>query len=256
MAIPSTEPRVRLMGVETFVGDVDTVAETVIRRALAGEGGHVVLCNVHVLMTATRDPEVHRALEDAWLVLPDGAPVAWLQRRLGADAARRVGGPDLMPVVLDRGRDVGLRHAFVGSTRGTLDALTGRLQARYPGITIAGTVAPPFGSPSSWSEDVIASVSSWRPHIVWLALGAPKQELWMSEHAAALAPSLVLGVGAAFDFHAEVCARAPRWMQHAGLEWLHRLGSEPRRLAGRYVKTNSAFVAHAAIVLVRRRPAA
>jgi N-acetylglucosaminyldiphosphoundecaprenol N-acetyl-beta-D-mannosaminyltransferase len=244
------------MGVETCVGDLDGVAEAVIQRALDTAGGHVVQCNAHVLVTATREPELRSALEAAWLVLADGAPVAWLQRRRGASTARRVGGPDLMSAVLDRGRAYGIKHAFVGSTAQTLEALSRRLHSRYPGLRVAGTIAPPFTDPSTWTEHVIETTSSWQPHVVWLALGAPKQELWMGRHAASLAPAVVLGVGAAFDFHADVLPRAPRWMQRTGLEWLHRLASEPRRLAGRYVTTNSAFIAQAALELTRRRTAA
>jgi N-acetylglucosaminyldiphosphoundecaprenol N-acetyl-beta-D-mannosaminyltransferase len=247
-----TENRLSVMGIETVVGDVDGVADEVVRRAGAREGGHVVQCNVHVLMTAGREPDVARALESAWLVVPDGAPVAWLQRRLGAGSARRVGGPDLMELVLDRGRDAGLRHAFVGSTPETLEALRRRLASRYPDLEIAGMLAPPFDDPSTWTEQAIETIRSWNAHVVWLALGAPKQELWMGRHAQALAPSVVIGVGAAFDFHAAVRSRAPQWMQRCGLEWLHRLGSEPRRLTARYATTNRAFVAQVGVELTRR----
>ena len=196
------------------------------------------------------------AVDDAWLVFPDGAPVAWLQRRLGIGAAERVAGPDLMLSVLDRGRARELRHVFVGSTDPTLQRLSERVKAQLRGVEIVGTVAPPFEDASRWSDDVIAQIRAWQPDIVWLALGAPKQEMWMRQYASAVAPALVIGVGAAFDFHAETKRRAPRWMQRAGLEWAHRLGSEPRRLAGRYVTTNAAFVVGAARALGRRRAAA
>ena len=120
-------------------------------------------------------------------------------------------------------------------------------------MEIVGTLAPPFADESEWSDEAIETVRAWQPDIVWLALGAPKQELWMRKHAAAVAPALVIGVGAAFDFHAGTKQRAPRWMRRAGLEWAHRLASEPTRLGGRYLATNSAFLLRVARVMVRDR---
>jgi N-acetylglucosaminyldiphosphoundecaprenol N-acetyl-beta-D-mannosaminyltransferase len=238
--------------VRCFAGTFNDAVETVIDRVLSRLGGYAVLCNVHVLMAAQEQLDLHRAVDDAWLVFPDGAPVAWLQRRLGIRAAERVGGPDLMLGVLDRGRARELRHVFVGSTDPTLQRLTERIKAQLRGVEIVGTLAPPFGDASEWSDEAIAQIRAWRPDIIWLALGAPKQELWMRQYAAAVAPALVLGVGAAFDFHAATKARAPGWMQRAGLEWAHRLRAEPKRLARRYLTTNSAFMARAALVVTRR----
>jgi N-acetylglucosaminyldiphosphoundecaprenol N-acetyl-beta-D-mannosaminyltransferase len=240
-----------VLGVRCAVGDVSRAADAVIERALSGAGGYGVLCNVHVLMTAQREPEVMSALETAWTVFPDGAPVAWLQRRIGMHAAERIGGPDLMRAVLDRGRAHGLRHALFGSTPDVVAALTGRLRERFPGVEIVAALAPARGE-----EDdvrVFRRVVTTRPHVVWCALGAPRQELWMARSAREFAPAIVLGVGAAFDFHAGAKERAPAWMQQVGLEWLHRLGSEPRRLLVRYVTTNTAFVGAAAVQLARRR---
>ena len=158
-----------------------------------------------------------------------------------------------MPAVLDRGREVGLRHVLLGSTQQTLDALEERLRTRFPGVEIARAVAPPFTDPSVWTAGVLDEIAACEPHVVWLALGAPRQELWMRSYADALSPAVVLGVGAAFDFHAGTVRRAPGWMRRSGLEWLHRLGSEPGRLAGRYITTNSAFVVGAARALARQR---
>ena len=194
-----TEPAVAdVLGTPIFVGDVASGASWVVERALAGAGGYVCLCNVHLFVVARHDDEVRRALAGAALAFPDGWPIAWLQRRLGNRSATRVAGPDLM--------------------------------AR-----------------------VIADVRRASPHVVWLSLGCPKQELWMLRYAHELAPALVAGVGAAFDFHAETKKRAPAWAQRAGLEWLHRLLSEPRRLASRYARTNSEFLLLAGRELLRQR---
>lgn len=242
IAVTSPAASSDVFGVRCFAGTFDDAVECVIDRVLSHLGGYAVLCNVHVLMTAQERLDVHGAVDDAWAVFPDGAPVAWLQRRLGAHAAERVGGPDLMRGVLDRGRARGLRHVLLGSTDPTLQRLGDRLRAQLRGVEIVGTLAPPYGDASLWSDEAIAKIRAWRPDIIWLALGAPKQEMWMRQYASAVAPALVIGVGAAFDFHAETKKRAPRWMQRAGLEWAHRLGAEPTRLGGRYLKTNTAFL--------------
>ncbi len=246
-------PTANVFGVRCFVGSVEDAANRVIARALAGEGGYVVQCNVHVLMTAQDNPALMRTLEQAWCVMPDGAPVAWLMRRLGAERARRVGGPDLMSLVLDRGREHGLRHALVGSTPEVLEALTMRLAARCSGLKIVGAISPPFDGQMGWSQSVVEQLRRLNPHLVWLALGAPKQELWLGRYGAQLAPGVAIAVGAAFDFHAGRLARAPAWMQQLGLEWMHRLLAEPRRLAFRYATTNLKFATRSLPVVALRQ---
>jgi N-acetylglucosaminyldiphosphoundecaprenol N-acetyl-beta-D-mannosaminyltransferase len=160
-----------------------------------------------------------------------------------------VGGPDLMPAVLDRGRPLKIRHFLFGSQPHVIEELSGRLRARYPGVEICGSLAPAANSEES--ELSLDAIRSTTPDIVWVALGAPKQEAWMRRHAVALRPALLIGVGAAFDFAAGTRNRAPRWMQRVGLEWLHRLGSEPERLFRRYLVTNSAFLLFALPLLAR-----
>lgn len=240
-----------VLGIDCFTGDLLQAGDVVIQRALSGEGGYAVLCNAHVLMTARTEPDLFAALRGAWSAFPDGAPVAWLQRRLGSPRAKRIGGPDLMSTVVDRGRRHGLRHALFGSTPYVVDRLERRLLSRFPGAEIVAAVAPPAGQQDDAS--LMGGLARTRPHLVWCALGAPKQELWMARSSAFLEPSLVIGVGAAFDFHAGTKKRAPVWMQRSGLEWFHRLASEPRRLLSRYLKTNTAFVVHAADEILRRR---
>jgi N-acetylglucosaminyldiphosphoundecaprenol N-acetyl-beta-D-mannosaminyltransferase len=242
-----------VLGVDCFAGDPETAARAVLERALQGSGGYCCFCNVHVLGLVQRHESVWRALEDAWIVFPDGAPVAWLQRRFGF-AAQRIPGPDLMPRVLGLGVPAGLRHFLFGSTPQVLDILQERVRAAFPGVRIAGALSPPFelAGEHRWGW-AIDEISHTEPHVVWCALGAPKQELWMHRYANELSPALVLGVGAAFDFLAGTKHRAPVWMQRCSLEWLHRLASEPRRLSGRYLRTNSAFVSRAGLELLKRR---
>jgi len=235
----STDFDCRVLGIDYFAGDIGQAAREVVDRAVSGEGGFASLANVHVAMTAKRDSAVLSALEGAWRVFPDGAPIAWLERRRGAAHARRVAGPDLMLEVLRGGQETGLRHFLFGSTPDVLVSLEEQLRRQMQDLQLAGALAPPPGK--EHEETLLNEVRAAAPDIVWVGLGAPKQELWAERHAASLVPALVIGVGAAFDFHAGTKRRAPAWMQHAGLEWLHRLASEPRRLGWRYVSTNVRF---------------
>ena len=232
-------PEALLLRIPCFSGDLNQAADSLVRRAVAGEGGYACLANVHVVVTARRNPALRRALEGAWMVYPDGWPISWLLRRLGRPESQRIAGPDLMPAALDRGRGVGLRHFLFGASQLELRRLKERIEYDFPGAEIVGACAPAFGDVDG--SDVAAILES-RPHVVWCALGAPKQELWMSRYAPALAPALVVGVGAAFDFLSGMKPRAPRWAQALGLEWLHRLRTEPIRLAPRYLTTNTRFL--------------
>ena len=196
-------------------------------------------------------PELRRALDHAWNVFPDGAPVAWLQRRLGSRAAERIGGPDLMPRVCREGNGSNVRHFLLGSTKNVLFRLQKNLERDYPGITIVGSYSPSRDEIEGDVRALTKRVSSSDPQIVWCAFGAPRQELWMAKAAPELTSSLIVGVGAAFDFIAETKSRAPQWMQRVGLEWAFRLAAEPRRLTGRYLRTNTEFVLRASAQILR-----
>jgi N-acetylglucosaminyldiphosphoundecaprenol N-acetyl-beta-D-mannosaminyltransferase len=248
-------PTADVAGTPVFVGELASGTKWMVDRAVAAAGGYVCLCNVHLFVAARHDEQVFRALTGAALAFPDGWPIAWLQRRIGHGGAKRVPGPDLMAEVINTGRRFGLRHFLLGSTDGVLRRLEANLGRGYPGVEIAGRRSLPFFEADEFSrtEPALAEIRRARPHIVWLSLGCPKQELWMLRYAHELAPALVAGVGAAFDFHAGTKPRAPAWVQSAGLEWLHRLVSEPRRLASRYARTNSEFLLLAAMTLLRQR---
>jgi N-acetylglucosaminyldiphosphoundecaprenol N-acetyl-beta-D-mannosaminyltransferase len=242
------------LGIECFAGDLDSAATAVVERALAGEGGYACLGNVHTLVSAVHDPELRTALDDAAIVFPDGSPVAWLQRRTGAHRARRVAGPDLMARVFELGQERALRHYLYGGTDEVVERLEHRLRSRFPDAIICGRLAPPFAAfDAPEMAGTVEGIERSGAHVVWCGLGMPKQELWMRRYAAGLAPALTVGVGAAFDFLAGTKQRAPKAMQRLGLEWLHRLGSEPHRLAGRYLRTNSEFIALTGWELLRNR---
>jgi N-acetylglucosaminyldiphosphoundecaprenol N-acetyl-beta-D-mannosaminyltransferase len=238
------------LGVAYFAGTLDEAADRVLDRVAAREGGYACLCGVHGLMLARRRASLAAALRDAWMNFPDGAPVAWLMRRTGSVQARRVAGPDLMPRLIELGQPLAVRHFFLGSTTDVLDSLRCRVEHRYPHAVVAGTCSPPFRELSPQEDRAILDeIARAEPDVVWVGLGLPKQDEWMHEHADELRPAVVLGVGAAFDFEARAKRRAPAWMQRCGLEWLHRLACEPRRLLRRYATTNTEFVLRAGAVL-------
>jgi N-acetylglucosaminyldiphosphoundecaprenol N-acetyl-beta-D-mannosaminyltransferase len=237
-----------VLGVEYFVGDLSAATDTVLRRVEAGLGGYSCLCGVHGIVTAQHSEAMMGALEGAWLNFPDGAPVAWLMRRCGARDARRVAGPDLMPRVIEAGQSRGVRHFLFGSSPHVLERLERRLLERYPGAVIAGAISPPYRELTDDENERIAEqIVASKAGVVWVGLGLPKQDEWLRRSADLFAPAVGLGVGAAFDFLAGTKPRAPEWMQAAGLEWMHRLKSEPRRLAGRYATTNTEFLARAGL---------
>ncbi len=235
-----------------FVGSLRAATEGLVEHAADERGGFVCLCNVHVLTSALHDVRVRTVLSCAVIRFPDGEPVAWLLRRLGLPLARRVGGPDLFSSVVDSGRERGLRHFFVGSTDENLERLGRTLANRFPGAEVVGSHAPPHVAEPDVQE-AIAKIEASRAQVVWVGLGAPKQELWMSRASPELPGVTLVGVGAAFDFLAGAKRRAPAWMQRAGLEWLFRLASEPRRLTWRYTSSNSEFLARTAWELAQRR---
>jgi len=219
-----------------------------------GRRGFVCFANVHVVETARRDTNMAQALAQSDLVLPDGAPIAWvLRRRLGARVPR-IAGWDFFDHVCRRSQRRGLRHFFVGGTPAVSVRLRERVAELYPELVVAGAVSPPFRElTEAESASLVETINRARPDIVWIGLGAPKQELWMARHRAKLDAAVLVGIGAVFDFVAGSKPRAPEWMQHAGLEWLHRLVREPRRLIRRYAVTNSSFALEVGRELTARR---
>jgi N-acetylglucosaminyldiphosphoundecaprenol N-acetyl-beta-D-mannosaminyltransferase len=162
--------------------------------------------------------------------------LVWLCKLKGRAEVERVYGPDLMLALCARSPNHGYRHFFYGASAGVVEALTARLCARYPGLEVVGTCSPPFRELTPAEDaDIVQRIALTRPDIVWVGLSTPKQERWMSEHVGCWPGAVLIGVGAAFDFHAGTKRQAPRWMQRNGLEWLFRLLSEPRRLYRRYL---------------------
>lgn len=238
-------PRFDVLGNRITVATRASAMEDLLAGVRAGEGGYVCFVNAHLAVAGREDAEVRAALDGSLMSLPDGRPVYAAGRLLGIEPLEAVPGPDFMAAVLARREPPVLRHYFLGGRPEVLDRMVAAIGARYPGTIVAGTYSPPFRSltAAEWG-DVLTRIRAARPDVVWVGLGAPKQELFMSTHAAALAPAVLLGVGAAFDFIAGAVPRAPAWMRRAGLEWCFRLASEPRRLWRRYAYTNTMFLAY------------
>jgi len=212
----------------------------------APEAGHRLsahFCSANMIVEASRNPTLQVALNSAELVAPDGMPMVWLGKMRGYPV-ERVCGPDFMPAVLDRSRAVGRRHFFYGGAEGVSSRLATVMAERFPGLQVAGAYSPPFRDLTKDEDDEITErINAARPDYVWVGLSTPKQDLWVFEHRRRLEAAALLAVGAAFDFHAGKQRRAPLWVQRAGMEWLFRLLSEPRRLWRRYTLTNIQFIA-------------
>lgn len=213
--------------------------------AHARESRYVTICNVHVVVSAWRDEGYRDIINDSDMVTPDGAPVAWMLRRQGFGGQPRINGPDLMWALCERAASEYLPVYFYGSSEATLALLEQRLREAFPALRIM-MESPPFRMLTA-EEDAAAvdRINTSGAGIVFVGLGCPKQEYWMAAHRSKI-NAVMIGVGAAFDFHAGTVRRAPAWMRDNGLEWLHRLASEPGRLWKRYLVTNTLFILGAA----------
>jgi 1,2-diacylglycerol 3-beta-glucosyltransferase len=214
----------------------------------------VATINLDFLTAAQRSAELRRVLAGCELNVADGTPVVWLSSLLGESLPERVPGSDLVPLLVSQAARAGSSVFLLGGEGGVSQVAARRLLAENPGLRIAGCLEPPRASLEALdSEGIIEEVTRCHPDILLVALGNPKQELWIARHRHRLAGvSVLIGVGCVFDLLAGRASRAPRWMQRSGLEWLHRLASEPRRLAGRYLNDATWLVVTSTRILVQR----
>jgi len=241
LAVP---PRVDVLGVQVSAVNLDHALDVLDQWITFGGRQYVCVTGVHGVMESRRDEALQKIHNDAGLVVPDGMPLVWWSKARGHAAAGRVCGPDLMLACCERSMTTGYRHFFYGGADGVASLLARGLEKRFPGLVIAGTYTPPF-RPLTPDEDadVVRRINDAAPDIVWVGLSTPKQERWMADHLHRIDAPVMIGVGAAFDFHAGLKKRAPLWLQQTGFEWLFRLATEPRRLWKRYLTNNPAFVA-------------
>ncbi len=226
------------------VSDYDEVIAWMDATIAADARASVTAAAVNLIMSARDDPATMRAVLGTTLAVPDGQPLVWALRLLGHKQATRVYGPDLMERFCAHAATTGTPiYLYGGRSEEALDMLKARLRERFPGLRITGGWSPPFRPLTAEEQErVVAEIDASAAKVVWVGTGQPKQELWMSEMRPRLAAPLLMGVGAAFDFHAGIISQAPAWMQRNGLEWLYRLSREPRRLWRRYASQNPRFV--------------
>ncbi len=224
----------RILGVRFDFIDYDEVLATVRQWPLEAPSRCITITNPHSVLLCRSDEDMQKATCNAALTLPDGVGVILAARILGLRHQGRVTGPTLMLRLCDQGRAHGLRHFFYGGAEGVAKTLAERLTRQFPGLAVAGEYCPPFRAMTAEEDaQAVSRINEARPDIVWVGLGAPKQEKWMAQHADRVAARALIGVGAAFDFHSGRVRWAPAWIRYIGMEWAYRLAQEPRRMYGR-----------------------
>jgi len=233
-----------VLGIALAISNYEEVISWMQEMVRASARGYVTAAAVNLVMSAREDTDTRAAVHGATLAVPDGQPLVWALRALGHREASRVYGPELMARFCARAATSGTPvYLYGGRTPEALELLRRRLETRFPGLVIAGGYSPPFREPTASEQDEIAqAINSSGAQVVWVGIGQPKQERWMAAMRPRLRAPLLVGVGAAFDFHAGLVPQAPAWMQRSGLEWVYRLWQEPRRLWRRYARYNPLFV--------------
>jgi len=233
----------RVRGTNVAAIDVVRASDLIGQRATDAKGVYVTVTGAHGIVESVYDARIREAHQQAYMVVPDGMPLVWLGRLLGFNSIGRVYGPDLMASVFSRQELRQLRHYFYGSTPAVVDRLKAALTSRFGEFNLAGTYSPPI-RPVGFDEDedVLSHIRQLKPHIVWVGLSTPKQEIWLHNHMCKIGSGVGIGVGAAFDLVSGTTLQAPRWVQRSGVEWLFRLAVEPRRLFRRYLFTVPRFL--------------
>ncbi len=235
--------RVNILGVQISAVDMEQALSRTADLLDSGGKGYICVTGVHGIMEAQHDMALRSTLNQAFLCVPDGMPTVWVGRLYGHRGMRRVYGPDFMLALCERTRADQYRHFFYGGKPGVAEDLARVLEQQYPGLAVAGCYTPPFRAlTADEAEALRREVAASRADIFWVGLSTPKQERFMHEALAGMPIRVMVGVGAAFDIHTGRIADAPRWIKQAGLQWLHRLWQEPRRLSRRYLVNNPLFL--------------
>ncbi|HWK28867.1 MAG TPA: WecB/TagA/CpsF family glycosyltransferase [Solirubrobacter sp.] len=238
-------PTQAVLGVDLALTDYARTLEWIDEAIAADSRAYICVAAVHTVMACQEDPELRAAVSGADFTVPDGQPLVWALNLLGHGLSDRVYGPELMDRACAHAAARGTRfYLYGGRNPGALAELARTLRLRHPGLQIVGGYAPPFRELTDAEEAAIAAdIDASGADVVWVGIGVPKQEKWMARMRDRLSAPVLVGVGAAFDFHAGLVPQAPPLMQRCGLEWLFRLAQEPRRLWRRYMRYNPRFVA-------------
>ena len=243
----------KILGSDISLLELAEVVDVMKQAIDNGVKGYICVSNVHTVVMGWQDESYRQITNQAYLATPDGMPLVWASKLLQPKIHGRASGPDILDRFMNTDTSHKYRHFFFGSTPEVLRKMRASIEVKWPGTQIAGMFSPPFGQHSEQEiQSYVDLINESNADIVWVGLGAPRQEIWMSKFRSRLSPSLLIGVGAAFDFLAGNKARAPLWMQRFGLEWLFRLLSEPRRLFQRYAVTNTLFVYGLCIQVFKR----
>ena len=235
-------PKCCILGVNIAAINMKWLLDFIVKNIKKLSGKYICVSNVHTTVMSYEDESYKNIQNSAILALPDGGPLSSVGRKRGFKEMQRTTGPDFMEEILKISVEKGYKHYFYGSTDETLNQMKEVLAKKYPGLNIVGMYSPPFRALTPEEDaEIINKINDSNPDFVWVGLGAPKQEIWMYNHQDKI-KGLMIGVGAAFDFHAGNIKRAPKWMQNCNLEWFYRLMQQPKKLFSRYFKTNFKFI--------------
>ncbi|MFT4414714.1 WecB/TagA/CpsF family glycosyltransferase [Fredinandcohnia humi] len=235
---------VYFFGVKITVGTVNDFINEIVKKALVKEVSYICVSNVHTTIMASEDYNYRGINNNSFMSITDGMPLVYISKKYrGKKGIERLTGPDLMLKIFEDIRFKDAKHYFYGSTEQTLNSMINNLNDKFNNLKIAGYYSPPYRQLTEEEQiEIVNRINSLKPDFIWVGLGAPKQERWMSGIVPYLHQGILVGVGAAFDYHANNIKRAPFLLQKFGLEWLYRLIQEPKRLFKRYLITNSKFV--------------
>ena len=235
-------PTYNVLGVNIATINMEWLVNYIKYNIKSLSGDYICVSNVYTTVMSYEEPEYCEIQNGGIMAIPDGGPLSALGKKRGNFNMERTTGPNLMEEIFKISEKNGYKHLFYGSTAETLEKMSANLKQQYPNISISEMISPPFTKMDrEQDEEMIKRINTADVDFIWVGLGAPKQERWMAEHQGKV-KGLMIGVGAGFDFYAGNIKRAPEWMQNHDLEWLYRLIQEPKRLFGRYMRTNTKFL--------------
>ncbi len=254
MKTTDCRPAAHVLGVDVDAIDMDEALGYVAALLQGSRKSYVCVAGVHGVMEAQRNPQLLEVYSGSEMTIPDGMPLAWVGRMQGHVAMQRVTGPDLMLEVFRRKEFAQATHFLYGGREGIAEELRDKLRKQFPWVKIVGTYTPPFRVLSEYEEEqFIATIAALKPDVIWVGISCPRQEIFMARYLPELETKLMFGVGAAFDYHTGRIRDCADWVKRAGLQWLHRLLQDPRRLWWRYLRNNPAFVWHIALQMLKAR---
>lgn len=243
MSNPPVDSSVSILGVKVHATSMDRALSRLETAVTSGEKGYVCVTGVQGVMEAQMDSNLKRIINGALLTIPDGRPTVWVGWLRGLFHMRQVTGPTIMLRICALSAEKGYTHFFYGGNDGVADQLKDSLTQRFPGLKVVGTYTPPFRALTGEEEaDLARKVSETKPDFFWVGLSTPKQERFMDQYISKLDAKVMLGVGAAFDIHTGRIKDAPYWMKFTGVQWMHRIYQDPKRLWKRYLVNNPKFV--------------